>query len=63
MTLLMSACPDCAPARAARAAIREDPESWTTLLIVILPFVLVALAAAALHRLGRPPTPRTTRTR
>jgi hypothetical protein len=51
---LASACPDCAPLRAARAAIREDPAFGSLLLVTVLPFVIVALVAAGLHRLGRP---------
>lgn len=46
-------CPDCAPGRAARTAIREDPELWTTLIAIGLPFMVVALVAAVLHRRGR----------
>lgn len=46
-------CPDCAPGLAARAAIREDPELGQVVAAVVLPFVIVALVAATLHRLGR----------
>jgi hypothetical protein len=53
-TRLAAACPDCAPIRAARAAIADDPAFWTYVLLTALPFVFVVAIAAAAHRLGRP---------
>ncbi len=50
----VAACPDCAPVRAARAAIHDDPAFWSYLLWTALPFVFMALVAAAAHRAGRP---------
>ena len=50
-----AACPDCAPVRAARAAIGDDPSLWTYVVLTALPFVILALIAAAAHRVGRPP--------
>ncbi len=53
----LAACPDCAPIGAARAAIRDDPSFWTYVSLTALPFIIVALIAAAAHRVGRPPRP------
>ncbi len=55
---MITLCPDCAPGRAARTAIREDPELWTTLIAIGFPFMVVALVAAVLHRRGRTRPPR-----
>ena len=49
-----SACPDCPPIRAARAAIADDPAFWTYVLLTALPFIVVAGIAAAAYRIGRP---------
>ena len=38
---MAAACPDCAPVRAARAAIQDDPAFWTYVLGTTLPFVLI----------------------
>ena len=51
---LAAACPGCHAAVAARAAIREDPDLWLHAAITVLPFVLVAILAMRLHRVGRP---------
>lgn len=51
---LAAACPGCHAAVAARAAIREDPNLWFHAAIVVVPFVLVAILAMRLHRVGRP---------
>jgi len=53
----LAGCPDCAPIRAARAAIRDDPSFWTYVSLTALPFIIVALIAAAAHRVGRPRMP------
>jgi hypothetical protein len=53
-----AACPDCDAARAARAAIRVDPDRWLYAAITVLPFVLVAFVVVLLHRIGRPAPPR-----
>lgn len=45
------ACPDCAPVRAARAAIAEDPQRWLYALAVAAPFLIAALVVAGLYRL------------
>jgi len=52
---LASACPSCHAAVAARAAIREDPNLWFFAAVTVVPFVLVAILAMLLHRVGRPP--------
>jgi hypothetical protein len=44
-----SLCPDCPPARAARALVLGD-EIWTNLLWVVLPFVVIALVVGWLSR-------------
>lgn len=54
-TAARAACPDCAPGRAARAAITVDPSLWTYVLVTALPFLVIALIAALAHRSGRPP--------
>lgn len=46
------ACPDCAPVRAARAAVAADPGLWLHVLGTLAPFVVLAIAAGALHRTG-----------
>ena len=51
---LAMACPDCAPIRAARAAILDDPDFWSYVLLTALPFVVVTLVAVWAHRMGRP---------
>jgi hypothetical protein len=49
-----TACPSCHAAVAARAAIREDPNLWFYAAVSVLPFVLLAILAVRLHRVGRP---------
>lgn len=51
---LAAACPSCHAAVAARAAIREDPNLWFYAAVTVVPFVLVAILAMRLHRVGRP---------
>lgn len=45
-TLAWAACPDCAPALAARAAIRADPNVWTYVALMLAPFAVVGLGWA-----------------
>ncbi len=40
------ACPDCAPARAARTAIASDPHFWSYVGLMLLPFLLVGVGWA-----------------
>jgi hypothetical protein len=51
---LAIACPDCHAAVAARAAIREDPNLLLYAAVTVVPFVLLAIVAVRLHRVGRP---------
>ena len=49
-----TACPSCHAAVAARAAVREDPALWFHAAVTLMPFVLLAIVAVRLHRVGRP---------
>lgn len=46
------ACPDCAPVRAARAAIAADPERWSYAFAVAAPFVVASVVIALVYRAG-----------
>jgi hypothetical protein len=46
------ACPDCAPVRAARAAIAADPERWLYAFAVAAPFVVASVVIALVYRAG-----------
>lgn len=54
MPRVASACPSCHAAVAARAAIRDDPNLWFYAAVTVVPFVLLAMLAVRLHRVGRP---------
>ncbi|MDI1483818.1 hypothetical protein [Polyangium sp. y55x31] len=43
-------CPDCPLARRARASIREDPNTWAHLALLLLPFVVAWLVALWFHK-------------
>lgn len=58
VTRVATACPDCAPVRAARAAIQEDPAVWTYVLGTTLPFVIIGLVVVVAHRSGHVPRKR-----
>lgn len=45
-----SACPDCAPGRAARAALWNDPHFWDYVALLLLPFAAVAIGQALVSR-------------
>lgn len=45
-TTSAAACPDCAPARAARAAVYSDPNFWGYVALMLLPFALVGVGWA-----------------
>lgn len=49
---LALACPDCALARRTRAFLREDPNTWDHLALLLLPFLVVWLVAFVLHKRG-----------
>lgn len=51
---IAAACPSCEPAIEARAAIRSDPDLLLQASVTVLPFLLVAIVAILLHRMGRP---------
>jgi hypothetical protein len=48
-----AACPDCPPAREARAEILRDPRSGLYLAVLLLPFVILGIMAAILYQIGR----------
>jgi len=50
---LAFACPDCAVGRRARTFIREDPNTWAHLALLLLPFLVVWLVALWFHHRGR----------
>ena len=47
------ACPDCAPSRAARSNVLQDPAFVTHLFELSLPLLLIVALAAILHVLMR----------
>jgi hypothetical protein len=47
---MISFCPDCAAARAARHLLFSDDALWLHLSSVVLPFVIVLLAVRAILR-------------
>ncbi|MCY1059211.1 MULTISPECIES: hypothetical protein [Nannocystis] len=55
------ACPDCAPVRAARAAIAADPERWLYAFAVAAPFVVASVVIALVYRAGAGKEPRSWR--
>lgn len=50
LDLVLASCPDCAPARATRAAVTGDPDLYLNLLAVLAPFLVLAFIAGLLHR-------------
>ncbi|MDI3291415.1 hypothetical protein [Polyangium sp. 15x6] len=50
---LALACPDCPLARRTRGFLREDPNTWTHLALLLLPFVVAWLVALWFHKRGQ----------
>lgn len=51
----MTRCPGCYTGQEARARAGDDPDAPVYLAATLLPFAIVAAAAALVHRVGRPP--------